>query len=130
MAKTDQLPATEQRIIEQFSDALWMEQGLSVNTLAAYRNDLAGFALWLQARGEALLNTSESALQQYLAWRYQQGTKNRSAARLLSSLRRFYAYQLREHRMDVDPTALVEAPRPEKPLKGRYMGVWRVDKRQ
>jgi integrase/recombinase XerD len=116
MAKTDQLVASEQQIIEQFSDALWMEQGLSANTLTAYRNDLAGFALWLQQRNQCLLDASESSLQDYLAWRYQQGTKSRSAARLLSSLRRFYAYQLREHRVAVDPTALVEAPQPEKPL--------------
>jgi len=116
MAKTDQLVAAEQQIIEQFSDALWMEQGLSANTLAAYRNDLAGFALWLQEHNQRLLDATEMAVQQYLAWRFEQGSKNRSAARLLSSLRRFYAYQLREHRMALDPTALVEAPQPEKPL--------------
>ena len=116
MAKTDQLNASEQQIIEQFCDALWMEQGLSANTLAAYRNDLAGFALWLQNQGERLLQASSADLQHYLAFRFEQGTKNRSAARLLSSLRRFYAYQLREHRIGEDPTALVEAPRPEKPL--------------
>ena len=116
MAKSDQLAAQEQGIIEQFIDALWMEQGLSANTLAAYRNDLAGFALWLKSSGCSLLSATEADVQCYLAFRYEQGSKNRSAARLLSSLRRFYAYQLREKNIALDPTALVEAPKPEKPL--------------
>ncbi len=116
MAKSDQLDSSEQQNIEQFIDALWMEQGLSANTLAAYRNDLAGFALWLQGFSGSLMRASETEIQQYLAFRYEQGTKNRSAARLLSSLRRFYAYQVRENRIEIDPTALIEAPKPEKPL--------------
>ena len=116
MAKTDQLPSAEQGVIEQFTDALWMEHGLSANTLSAYRNDIAGFSLYLHTTGKALLTASESDIQQYLAHRYTQGSKNRSAARLLSSLRRFYLYQLRENRLQIDPTALVEAPKPEKPL--------------
>ena len=116
MAKTDQLVFSEQQIIEQFIDALWMEQGLSANTLAAYRNDLAGFALWLQAGSGALLKAVEADIQRYLAYCYEQGSKNRSAARLLSSLRRFYAYQLREQRINIDPSTLIEAPKPEKPL--------------
>jgi integrase/recombinase XerD len=93
-----------------------MEQGLSENTLSAYRNDLAGFALWLAAQSSALMRVTESDVQAYLAHIYEQGSKNRSAARLLSSLRRFYAWQLRENRIQLDPTALIEAPKPEKPL--------------
>ena len=116
MSKTDQLPEKTQSIIEQFIDALWMEQGLSKNTLAAYRNDLSGFALWLQQQHRDVYAADEADIQGYLAWRFHQGTRNRSAARMLSSLRRFYAYQLREHRISVDPTALIEAPKPEKPL--------------
>ncbi|TNF37059.1 MAG: site-specific tyrosine recombinase XerD [Gammaproteobacteria bacterium] len=116
MSKTDQLPDKTQHIVEQFIDALWMEQGLSQNTLAAYRNDISGFALWLQQQGRDVYAASEADIQAYLAWRFHQGTRNRSAARLLSSLRRFYGYQLREHRIAIDPTALIEAPKPEKPL--------------
>ena len=116
MAKSDRLSPSEQAVIEQFIDALWMENGLSANTLAAYRNDLAGFALWLQAHSGGLLQADESAVQAYLAFCFEQGIKNRSAARLVSSLRRFYAYQLREKRLAIDPTALIEAPKPEKPL--------------
>lgn len=93
-----------------------MEQGLSANTLAAYRNDLAGFGLWLQQQHTHLMASSATDIQQYLASCYEQGTKNRSAARLLSSLRRFYAYLIREGRISLDPTALLESPKPEKPL--------------
>ncbi|MCW9013191.1 MAG: site-specific tyrosine recombinase XerD [Gammaproteobacteria bacterium] len=116
MSKTDQLSPDEQSIIEQFIDALWMEKGLSANTLSAYRNDLAGFGLWLQSQSLILQQAAESDIQGYLAYIFKQGSKNRSAARLLSSLRRFYRWLLREHRIQIDPTALIEAPKPEKPL--------------
>lgn len=116
MSKTDQLTVLEQRTIEQFIDAIWMERGLSVNTLAAYRNDMSGFALWLQQNSSDTLHASDVDIQNYLAFRYHQGTKNRSAARLLSTLRRFYGWQLRENRIQSNPAALIEAPKPEQPL--------------
>jgi len=117
MSKTDQLKTREQQIIEQFIDALWMEKGLSANTLAAYRNDVAGFALWLQnMRQQNILNATEMDVQSYLAYLFEQGIKNRSAARLLSSLKRFFSWQLRENHIQTNPTGLVEAPKPEKPL--------------
>ncbi|MDH5765428.1 MAG: site-specific tyrosine recombinase XerD [Gammaproteobacteria bacterium] len=116
MSKSDQLTASELTIVESFLDTIWMEQGLSANTLAAYRNDLASFALWLQQQNLNLTTSTEIEIQQYLANRYEQGTKNRSAARLLSSLRRFFAWLVREGRISDDPTALLESPKPEKPL--------------
>lgn len=116
MAKSDQLTTSEQQLLEQFIDALWMEKGLSANTLAAYRNDIAGYALWLVDKGNDLMRADGIEIQQYLAHCFEKGSKNRSAARLLSSLRRFYGYQVREKRLQNDPTALVEAPKPEKPL--------------
>ncbi len=116
MARLDQLPASEQVLIESFLDALWMEHGLSPNTLAAYRNDLAGLAQWLHAAGGKLLAADQSQLQDYLSYRFSQGSRNRSAARLLSSMRRFYGWLRREHKVKQDPVALIEAPRPEQPL--------------
>lgn len=120
MSKIDQLKTEEQQIIEQFIDALWMEKGLSANTLAAYRNDVSGFALWLQKKPQkkacSLLSSVESDVQSYLAMLFEQGAKNRSAARLLSSLRRFFSWQLRENNIQSNPVVLLEAPKPEKPL--------------
>jgi len=116
MAIVDQLPAAEQSIIERFLDALWMERGLSQNTLCAYKNDLSNFALWLYQNNSSLLEASQVSCQAFLAFRYEQGSKNRSAARLLSSMRRFYGWLLREKKIQIDPVALIEAPKPEQPL--------------
>ena len=116
MAIVDQLPAAEQTIIERFLDALWMERGLSQNTLSAYKNDLSNLALWLSQNDSHLLAASQQSCQSFLAYRYDQGSKNRSAARLLSSMRRFYGWLLREKKIQADPVALIEAPKPEQPL--------------
>lgn len=116
MAKVDQLPEQEQRTIEGFLDALWMEHGLSRHTLSAYRNDLANLAFWLNQNDSHLADAAQSEVQAFLAYRYEQGSKNRSAARLLSSMRRFYGWLLRERRIQADPVALIEAPKPEQPL--------------
>ncbi len=116
MAKLDQLPPDQQALIERFLDALWMEQGLSKNTLSAYRNDLASLALWLEGNQTELIKAGQFDIQGFLAFRFEQGSKNRSAARLLSAMRRFYAWLLRESHIIEDPVALIEAPKPEKPL--------------
>lgn len=116
MAKVDQIPDTEQLIIERFLDVLWMEHGLSKNTLAAYKNDLANLAAWLNQNNSGLEQASQLNLQAFLAFRFEQGSKNRSAARLLSSMRRLYAWLLRERKITTDPVALIEAPKPEQPL--------------
>ncbi|VAW60591.1 Site-specific tyrosine recombinase XerD [hydrothermal vent metagenome] len=116
MAKVDQLPEQEQRIIERFLDVVWMENGLSQHTLSAYRNDLANLAFWLNQHDSHLIQAEQLNLQAFLAHRYELGSKNRSAARLLSSMRRFYGWVLRERQIQIDPVALIEAPKPEQPL--------------
>ena len=98
-------------LIEGFLDALWMERGLSENTLSAYRNDLSACAAWLSAQGGELITASRADLLDYLSFRVEQGSKPRSTARLLSSLRRLYRYLVREGRLHDDPTARIEAPK-------------------
>lgn len=105
------LPDTEEANIERFLDALWMERGLSANTLAAYRRDLQGFARWLDGRGSGLLRADRAQVQDFLAWRHQQGSQPRSIARQLSCLRRFYQFALRETLLAEDPTERIEAPK-------------------
>ncbi|MDE2089716.1 MAG: site-specific tyrosine recombinase XerD [Gammaproteobacteria bacterium] len=105
------VPEEERRLIEAFLDALWMERGLSVNTLAAYRADLTGLAAWLAARGGTLLDARRDQLLGCLAWRAQRGLKPRSSARLLSSLRRFYQYQVQIGRLTADPSVRIDAPK-------------------
>ena len=116
MARVDNIPAHDQKLLEQFIDHLWMEHGLTENTLAAYRNDLAGFSSWLTCSQNELVSVSTSDVQSYLASKFEQGYKSRSSARLLSTLRRFYAWLLRDRRISEDPTRLLESPKAERPL--------------
>ncbi|WP_340121027.1 site-specific tyrosine recombinase XerD [Methylobacter svalbardensis] len=95
-------------LIDQFLDAAWVEQGLSENTLSAYGSDLRIFAKWLA--GKPMLEVDGGELSSFLASRYKDGIGNRSTARILSSLRRFYGYYIRENSIKVDPTALIESP--------------------
>ena len=103
-------------LIEQFLDALWMERGLAEQTLQAYRSDLEKFSLWLDARGDSLLTLRGEVLHDYLAWRLDQGFKASSTARLLSALRRFFQYLIREQLREDDPTALLMGPKLPKRL--------------
>lgn len=109
----------ESGLIERFLDALWTERGLSDNTLAAYRADLAGFARWLSLKNRGrLVEASRETVQAYLADRYDNGFQARSSGRLLSTLRRFYRFQVRDGVVGHDPTAQVEFPRLGRPLPG------------
>jgi integrase/recombinase XerD len=106
--------AQQQQLIELFLDALWVEHGLSDNTLSAYGSDLKIFAAGLH--GKSLLDVGDADIGAFLSKRYNDGIGHRSAARILSSLRRFYTYLLRENRIQTDPTALIEAPHIGRPL--------------
>ena len=101
-------------LIDQFLDAVWVEQGLSENTLSAYSSDLRIFAKWLADK--SMLDVDTGDLSKFLASRYQAGIGNRSSARILSSLRRFYGYYIRENSITIDPTALIESPHIGHPL--------------
>ncbi len=98
--------------IEAFLDALWLEAGLSRNTLESYRLDLNGLARWLAASdGPALSAAARDQLQTYLAHRFGEKVKARTVARLLSSLKRFYRHVRRLGLREDDPTRLIEAPK-------------------
>jgi len=108
-------PEDEQQI-DLWLDSLWLEKGLSENTIASYRRDLRQYAHWLNGRGEHLLQAGRASLQQYLSWRLEQQRRSSSTSRLLSCLRGFYRYQLREARISEDPTLNLENPRMGRPL--------------
>jgi len=110
------VPAEALQEIERFVDALWMERGLSENTLAAYRNDLSGLAVWLTDKKKGLLDAGREDLLAYLAERVGEGAKPRTSARLLSSMRRFYRHQVREGRLQKDPSVRIDTPRIGRPL--------------
>ena len=96
--------------IDAFTDALWLEDGLSPNTLAAYRRDLALYAQWLAAEhGATLLQTQERHLNGYMAGRATQrkprdAGKATSANRRLTVFKRYFRWALRERLIDADPT--------------------------
>jgi integrase/recombinase XerD len=96
--------------IDQFLDAVWLEDGLAENSLAAYRRDLRDLAAWLKPR--KLADADEQALTRYLADRHPV-TRASTANRRLASLRRFYRWAMREGSIRSDPTLrLAGARRP------------------
>ncbi|HEB57468.1 MAG TPA: site-specific tyrosine recombinase XerD [Gammaproteobacteria bacterium] len=100
-------------VVDVFLDSLWMERGLSENTLSAYRRDLQQFEDWLGQRPgpHNLLEVSADDIRSYLDVRHKRQISARSNARLISSLRNFYRYLYREKAIHVDPTQLIDSPR-------------------
>jgi integrase/recombinase XerD len=99
-------------LIDEFCDALWLEDGLARNTLDSYRRDLAQFAKWLAAeRGKGAPAADHGDVQAYLAHKFQRKTRASSAARLLSSLKRFFRWLLRQNHIKTDPTLNIDAPK-------------------
>lgn len=106
------MKASASDAIDEFCDALWLEDGLARNTLDSYRRDLTQFAQWLADRhGKDLYLADQADLQDYLGHRYRLKSRASSAARLLSSLKRFYRFALRQGRIGADPTLNIAAPK-------------------
>ena len=105
------LAAAEAAVIEGFLDAWWAEAGVARQTLDSYRRDLEGLARWRDGRGGGLPLLQRADLFDYLAWRTREGYSARSNARLLSTLRAFYADRVRRGLRADDPTALLDPPR-------------------
>ncbi len=98
-------------MIGRFLDAVWMERGLSSNTLAAYRADLVALGRWLALHNIELTKTQRADLLAFIAARVDAGARPRSTARQLSSFRRFFRYLMREGVVRDDPTAQIAMPR-------------------
>jgi integrase/recombinase XerD len=105
------LPGDPKSLIDRFLDAIWMERGLSENTLGAYRADLLALTQRLEHSGVELMRASRADILDYIAWRVEGGAKPRSTARQLSSFRRFYRYLLREGVIVQDPTVDIAMPK-------------------
>ena len=106
----------ENKIIDEFLDHLWLEDGLSKNTLNSYRFDLNLFSLWLiENLKKNFLEVSQADIQQYLAFKFPT-SKSRSISRLLATLRRLYKYLLRENKISIDPTLEIQSPKISKSL--------------
>lgn len=110
--------AADLSVIEAFLDSLWVEHGLSDNTLQAYRNDLLGLSRWLSRSSTGITEVHREHVLDYLSYRVQQGSQPRSSARLLSSIRRFYRYLVRQGTLQKDPSADIEFPKLGRALPG------------
>jgi integrase/recombinase XerD len=110
-AVTPAPPDASDPAVSRFLDAVWMERGLSSNTLAAYRADLTALSRWLAERRIVMVNTSRSDLEDFIAFRVKAGARPRSTARQLSSFRRFFRYLVRESVIRDDPTAEIAMPK-------------------
>ena len=102
---------SSEELVDRFLDAIWMERGLSANTLGAYRADLMALARDLDAHDVVLQDASKADLLAFIARRVEGGAKPRSTARQLSSFRRFFRYIMREGHRGDDPTVDIEMPR-------------------
>ena len=97
--------------IDRFVDAIWIEQGLAANTLAAYRRDLTLLADWLgREAGRSLIEASETDLRQYALARHA-GSAPTSTNRRLTVFKRFFRWAVRERIVDADPTLKLDSAR-------------------
>ena len=104
------------KIIDQFIDHLWLEDGLSKNTLNSYRFDLSIFVSWLaETKKIELLDVSELEILEFVAFNFPT-SKSRSISRLLATLRRFFRFLLRENKIKEDPTLKIQTPKIPKSL--------------
>lgn len=99
-------------LIDEFCDALWLEDGLARNTLESYRRDLEQLGSWLATtHRKSLLAASRADLLAFLAHKVRRRARAATTSRELSSFKRFYRYLLRQGRIDVDPTLNIDAPK-------------------
>lgn len=103
--------ARSEELVDRFLDAIWMERGLSQNTLGAYRADLMTLGRGLSVDNKSIDMADKADLLAFIAHRVENGAKPRSTARQLSSFRRFFRYIMREGLRDNDPTTDIEMPR-------------------
>lgn len=103
--------SADRGLVEQFLDAMWMERGLSENTLVSYRTDLSKLLTWMEKNNYRLDFISLSGLQDYQGWLADADFKQTSRARMLSAIRRLFQYLHREKVRGDDPSALLISPK-------------------
>ena len=114
--RSSQAAQGDELLVERFVDGVWLEHGLSSNTLDAYRRDLMGLTNFLSGRKTSLLKAGMAELSAYMAELAGRSLSPRSQARKVSSIRRFYRFALRERWLQTDPTLRLVAPKLGRPL--------------
>ena len=103
-------------LIEEYLDHIWAEKGLSPHSISAYRRDLTALSNWLDSQSTELLKATAADIQAYLGYRYTRQHSPRSTARHLSCFRGFYTWLIRESRVRLNPTELIDSMKLGRPL--------------
>ena len=103
--------ALNENIIDKYCDSIWIEKGLSKNTIVSYSLDLKGLQSWLRSNNKNLINCSESDLNSFLAAKFDNGVSASSITRLLSSIKGFYNWLQISGSINTNPTELIESPK-------------------
>ena len=102
---------SDRQILDAFIDNIWIEKGLSQNTLDSYRSDLEQFSKWLEKNNLSYLKTSKIEILSYLSFLFQKGLVSKTVARKLSSLKSFFRYLVFKSIIPNDPSSEVETPK-------------------
>ncbi len=102
---------SDRQILDAFIDNIWIEKGLSQNTLDSYRSDLEQFSKWLEKNNLSYLKTSKKEILSYLSFLFQKGLGSKTVARKLSSLKSFFRYLVFKSIISNDPSSEVETPK-------------------
>ncbi|CAG1008506.1 Tyrosine recombinase XerD [Burkholderiales bacterium] len=106
-----ELSARSAALIDGFCDQVWLQDGLSANTLASYRRDLAAWGMWLAGQGKDFAEAGRAEVEAFLAAQFAACAKVSSINRRLSSIRRFYRLQVQQGAQKADPTLRVRSPK-------------------
>ena len=102
---------SDRQILDAFIDNIWIEKGLSQNTLDSYRSDREQFSSWLEKNNLSYINTSKKEILSYLSFLFQKGLGSKTVARKLSSLKSFFRYLVFKSIIPNDPSSEVETPK-------------------
>ena len=102
---------SDRQILDAFIDNIWIEKGLSQNTLDSYRSDLEQFSSWLEKNNLSYIKTSKKEILSYLSFLFQKGLGSKTVARKLSSLKSFFRYLVFKSIIPNDPSSEVETPK-------------------
>ena len=102
---------SDRQILDAFIDNIWIEKGLSQNTLDSYRSDLQQFSSWLEKNNLSYIKTSKKEILSYLSFLFQKGLGSKTVARKLSSLKSFFRYLVFKSIIPNDPSSEVETPK-------------------
>lgn len=97
--------------LDDFLQRLWLEEGKSEHTTAAYRRDITQFIRWMDEKGLSFTQAQPQHIQSFLAHKLERGSSTRSVARLISALRKYVQYHLRQGTINIDPMAGLEPPK-------------------